>query len=121
MCDEAHGGPSAPPARPSWSVPAGSFGAIQEVADNDGNVTHYKYTDKNGSVVFTDSLAKIPEEYRKKNKLVRVGPPKSNKAPVEAKTGGGNTAASRDAAVPMFQVKPEAVPPQGNRPAAISG
>ncbi|MHB8836746.1 MAG: tetratricopeptide repeat protein [Candidatus Methylomirabilia bacterium] len=65
--------------------PARSFGAIQEVADNDGNVTHYKYTDRNGSLVFTDALAKIPEEYRKKNKLVRVGPPKKCPA-AEAKT-----------------------------------
>ena len=46
--------------------PGRSFSAIQEVTDNDGNITHYKYTDRNGSVVFTDSLAKIPEEYRKK-------------------------------------------------------
>ena len=89
---------------------ARSFGAIQEVADNDGNVTHYKYTDSNGSVVFTDSLAKIPEEYRKKNKVVRVGPPKKAKPPVE-KAAPETAPPPETPALPVFQVKPEAPPP----------
>lgn len=93
--------------------PARSFGAILEVADNDGNVTHYKYTDRNGSVVFTDSLAKIPEEYRKKNKLVRVGPAKKSVAPVEATTAAGTPPLPAAPALPLYQVKPEAVPPPG--------
>ena len=62
-----------------FSMPA--YCVIYEVADKDGNITHYKYTDRNGSVVFTDTLAKIPDEYRKKNKLVRVGPPKKKAGP----------------------------------------
>jgi len=93
--------------------PARSFSAIQEVTDNDGNVTHYKYTDRNGSVVFTDSLAKIPEEYRNKNKLVRVGPPKKDKAPVEKQTTAESAPLPETPALPLYQVKPEAVPPQG--------
>jgi len=93
--------------------PGRSFSAIQEVTDNNGNVTHYKYTDRNGSVVFTDSLAKIPEEYRKKNKLVRVGPPKNNKAAVEAKTAVETLPIPETPAVPLYQVKPEPVPTQG--------
>jgi tetratricopeptide (TPR) repeat protein len=92
--------------------PGRSFSAIQEVADNDGNVTHYKYTDRSGSVVFTDSLAKIPEEYRKKNKLVRVGPPKKDKPPVE-KQAAETPPLPEMPAVPIYQVKPEAVPQQG--------
>ena len=67
--------------------PGTSFAVIQEVANTDGNVTHYKYTDKNGSVVFTDTLAKIPEEYRKKNKVVRVGPAKKSPAPPRRRRG----------------------------------
>ena len=93
--------------------PGRSFGAIQEVADNDGNVTHYKYTDRNGSVVFTDSLAKIPEEYRKKNKLVRVGPPKKISPAVEARRRLKHRRFPRRLPLPLYQVKPEAVPPQG--------
>jgi tetratricopeptide (TPR) repeat protein len=88
--------------------PAGSFGQIQEVADDDGNITHYKYTDRNGSVVFTDSLAKIPEEYRKKNKVVRVGPPK-RKEPAAGQPPATETAAAPAAETlpaPQFQVKP---------------
>ena len=93
--------------------PARSFGAIQEVADNDGNITHYKYTDRNGSVVFTDSLAKIPEEYRKKNKLVRVGPPKNDKIAAEKQAAPESVPPPGTPALPLYQVKPEAVPPQG--------
>ena len=92
--------------------PAKSFSDILEVADNDGNVTHYKYTDKNGSVVFTDSLAKIPEEYRKKNKLVRVGPPKKNKAPGENIPAAEAPPLPETPALPLYKVKPDAVPPQ---------
>lgn len=92
--------------------PAVSFSAIQEVADSAGNVTHYKYTDRNGSVVFTDSLANIPEEYRKKNKLVRVGPPKIITAPVEAKTATEPAPPPGTPALPQYQVKPDAVPAQ---------
>ena len=93
--------------------PGTSFSAIQEVADSDGNVTHYKYTDRNGSVVFTDSLAKIPEEYRKKNKVVRVGPPKKDKAPGERQSAPETGAPPEAPALPLYQVKPEAAPPQG--------
>ncbi len=94
--------------------PARAFSQIQEVADNDGNVTHYKYTDKNGSIVFTDSLAKIPDEYKKKNKLVRVGPPKKRQAPAEKKTMAEAPPPLPEApALPQFQVKPEPAPAQG--------
>ncbi len=93
--------------------PTGSFGAIQEVTDSDGNVTHYKYTDRNGSVVFTDSLAKIPEEYRKKNKLVRVGPPTRSKAPGETLATPETAPLPEAPALPQYQVKPDAVPSQG--------
>jgi len=91
--------------------PARSFGAIQEVADDNGNVTHYKYTDKNGSVVFTDALAKIPDEYRKSNKLVRVGPPKKKEAPVEKSPAVG-VPPPEVSAPPLFQVQPDATPVQ---------
>jgi tetratricopeptide (TPR) repeat protein len=91
--------------------PARSFSAIQEVADSDGNVTHYKYTDRNGSIVFTDSLAKIPEEYRKKNKVVRVGPAK--KALVEKQAAPETAPLPETPALPQYQVKPEAAAPQG--------
>lgn len=93
--------------------PGRSFGDILEVADNDGNVTHYKYTDKNGSLVFTDTLAKIPEEYRKKNKVVRVGPPKRKEAPAENKTAAEAPAPPATPAPPQYQVKPDGVPTQG--------
>jgi len=91
------------------ACPAGSFAQIQEVADDDGNVTHYKYVDRNGSIVFTDSLAKIPDEYRKRNKVVRIGPPKRKDPPAEQKP-----AAPPSEVIPesppavQFQVKPVA-------------
>ncbi len=90
--------------------PARSFGDILEVADDDGNVTHYKYTDKNGSVVFTDALSKIPDEYRKKNKLVHVGPVKKKEAPAEQKAAA-EAPPPPDAPAPVpYQVKPVAAP-----------
>ena len=92
--------------------PARSFSEIQEVADDDGNVTHYKYTDKNGSVVFTDALAKIPDEYRRRNKIVRIGPPKKKETPVE-KSPLPETPPLPDALPPpQFQVKSEPAPTQ---------
>jgi tetratricopeptide (TPR) repeat protein len=96
-----------------------SFADIQEVADDDGNITHYKYTDRNGSVVFTDSLAKIPEEYRKKNKVVRVGAPARKAAPVGSQPEAAPAPPPAEAppAAAQFQVKPEAPP----APAASSG
>ena len=94
--------------------PTLSLGEIQEVADGDGNVTHYKYTDRNGSVVFTDSLAKIPDEYRKKNKLVRVGPPKKKGAPAESKAAlVESQPQSETAPPPRFQVQPDPAPAAG--------
>jgi len=89
-----------------------SFADIQEVADDDGNVTHYKYTDKSGSVVFTDTLAKIPEEYVRKNKIVHVGPPKKAAAPVGKKPEAEAPPAPESAPAAQFQVKPETVPTQ---------
>jgi tetratricopeptide (TPR) repeat protein len=59
----------------STAFPNPAFCVIYEVADKDGNVTHYKYTDRKGSVVFTDNLSSIPESVRRSNKVVRVGPP----------------------------------------------
>lgn len=63
--------------------PANCFGVIYEYADPEGRVTHYKYTDRNGSLVFTDSLGNIPPEIRKKQKVTRIGPPAPKPAPVE--------------------------------------
>jgi tetratricopeptide (TPR) repeat protein len=98
--------------------PVTSFGDIQEVADDDGNITHYKYTDRNGSVVFTDSLAKIPDEYRKKNKLVRVGPSKKKAPPVEKKpVAEAPPPLPQAPPPPLYQVKPDAAP----TPAESSG
>jgi tetratricopeptide (TPR) repeat protein len=64
--------------------PRTSLGVIYEYADPEGRVTHYKYTDRNGSLVFTDSLANIPPEIRKKQQVTRVGPPAPKPAPVPA-------------------------------------
>ena len=60
-----------------------AFCVIYEVADKDGNVMHYKYTDRTGSVVFTDNLSSIPESVRTRNKVVRIGPPPKPKPPAE--------------------------------------
>jgi tetratricopeptide (TPR) repeat protein len=64
----------------AFATPA--FCVIYEVADKDGNVMHYKYADRTGSVVFTDNLSSIPESVRASNKVVRVGPPPKPKPPV---------------------------------------
>ena len=97
------------------AFPGRSYGYIQEVADNDGNVTHYKYTDRNGSVVFTDALSKIPEEYRKKNKVVRIGPPKKKVAPAEEQAVGTPPPLPEVPAPPIYQVKPDLVPTQAGK------
>ncbi|HEY5998601.1 MAG TPA: hypothetical protein VI078_04775, partial [bacterium] len=73
------------------AVPAA--GVIYEVADSDGNVTHYKYTDRKGSVVFTDNLASIPENVRTREKVVRVGPPPKPKEPAGAQAPAAEAAA----------------------------
>jgi tetratricopeptide (TPR) repeat protein len=94
--------------------PGRSFADIFEVADNDGNVTHYKYTDKKGSVVFTDTLANIPEEYRKKNKVVRIGPPPRKKEAPAAEPPAAEAPPPAEApAAPRYQVQPDATSTQG--------
>ena len=99
------------------SFSALAFCDILEVADDDGNVTHYKYTDKNGSIVFTDALAKIPDEYRKKNKIVRVGPAKKKEAPAAKKPVAETPPLPEAPPLPLYQVKPDPVP----APAESSG
>lgn len=59
--------------------PGRSFCNIYEYADADGKVLYYKYTDRNGSVVFTDNINAVPPVYRKKHKIIRVGVPGGKK------------------------------------------
>jgi tetratricopeptide (TPR) repeat protein len=83
---------------------------ITEYADQDGRVTHYKYTDRKGGIVFTDNLGSIPDDVRKRQKIVRVGPaaPKTDAAPRAAPAEAAAPAAPQAPAVP-FAI-PTAVP-----------
>jgi tetratricopeptide (TPR) repeat protein len=56
-------------------APRNSFCDIYEYADESGKVVYYKYAKRGGSVVFTDSLNAIPEEYRRNAKIVRKAAP----------------------------------------------
>ncbi len=77
------------PARP-WVLaiflaaltPASAFGDIHEYSDADGKVVYYKYTDRQGSVAFSDSLAAIPQEVRSRQRIVKMRVPGSKKTAV---------------------------------------
>jgi tetratricopeptide (TPR) repeat protein len=88
-----------------------ALGAIYEVADKDGNVTHYKYTDRKGSLVFTDNLSSIPESVRKANKVVRVGPPPQPKPPAGEQPPAGQPPGEGGAPAPLPALRDVLKPP----------